>query len=75
MKSMMRKTTMREIRMSFGRFAAILAIVALGVGLFSGLKVTKSAMVYSVNEYLQEENFYDFRLLSTMGFSRKMYRS
>lgn len=71
MKSMMRKTTMREIRMSFGRFAAILAIVALGVGLFSGLKVTKSAMVYSVNEYLQEENFYDFRLLSTMGFSKE----
>lgn len=36
MKSMMRRTTFREIKNSFGRFAAILAIIALGVGFFSG---------------------------------------
>lgn len=71
MKSMMRKTTMREIKMSFGRFFAIMAIVALGVGFFAGLKVTKSAMVHTTDEYLRNKNFYDFRLLSTVGFSKE----
>ncbi len=75
MKSMMRKTTIREIHMSFGRFFAILAIVALGVGFFAGLKVTKRAMVHTVDEYLREENFYDYRLLSTMGFSKEDVQS
>lgn len=68
MKSMMKKTTIREIKHSFGRYLAIFAIVALGVGLFSGLKVTKEAMVYSVDQYLKETEFYDLRLLSTLGF-------
>lgn len=68
MKSMMRRTTIREIKNSFGRFCAILAIVALGVGFFTGLKITKTAMVSTVNEYWKEMDFYDFRLLSTLGF-------
>lgn len=65
------KSTLREIRQSFGRFAAILAIVALGVGLFSGLKVTKTAMLRTTEQYLREEVFYDFRLLSTLGFEEQ----
>lgn len=63
-----RKSTFREIKSSFGRFMAIFAIVALGVGFFAGLKVTKPAMVATVKEYLDTHAFYDFRLLSTMGF-------
>ena len=68
MKSSMSKTTLREIRQSFGRYFAIMAIVALGVGLFSGLKVTKSAMVKSAQHYFEENQLYDLRLLSTVGF-------
>ncbi len=68
MKSVMLKTTLREIRQSFGRYIAILAIVALGVGFFAGLKATKPAMVETTQEYLNELNFFDFRLLSTLGF-------
>lgn len=64
----MRKTTLREIRQSFGRYFAIVAIVALGVGLFSGLKVTKSAMVKSAQQYFDQTNLYDIRLVSTIGF-------
>lgn len=71
MKSMMRKTTVREIKQSFGRYLAILAIVALGVGLFSGLKVTKAVMVESANAYLEELQLYDYRLLSTLGFEEE----
>jgi len=68
MKSVMLKTTLREIRHSLGRYIAILAIVALGVGFFAGLKATKPAMVEVTEEYLNTLNFYDFRLLSTLGF-------
>ncbi|MBD5505671.1 MAG: FtsX-like permease family protein [Lachnospiraceae bacterium] len=69
MSSGMVKTTIREIKASFGRYLAILAIVMLGVGLFAGLKITKPAMIATQNSYLQEQNFFDFRLLSTIGFT------
>ena len=70
MKSMMKKTTLREIKQSFGRYFAILAIAALGVGLFAGLKVTKDMMHASVDKYLVEQQLYDFRLLSAYGFEQ-----
>ena len=54
MKSMMRKTTLREIKQSFGRFFAIFAIVALGVSFFAGLKVTKKVMTGSADKYLKD---------------------
>ena len=63
------KTTVREIKASFGRYLAILAIVMLGVGLYAGLKITKPAMIDTENTYLQEQNFFDFHLLSTIGFT------
>ncbi len=65
------KTTIREIRGSLGRYMAILAIVMLGVGLFSGLKATTPAMIATENDYLAQQNFFDFRLLSTVGFDEK----
>lgn len=68
MSSGMIKTTFREIRGSFGRYMAILSIVMLGVGLFAGLKATTPAMIETENTYLAEQNFFDFRLLSTVGF-------
>ncbi len=71
MKSVMLKTTFREIRQSLGRYMAILAIVGLGVGFFAGLKATKPAMTEAVEDYLETLNFYDFRLLSTIGFDEK----
>lgn len=71
MRSMMRKTTFREIKQSFGRYFAILAIIALGVGFFAGLKETKPVMVQSADIYLTEKQFYDYRLLSTLGFEEE----
>ena len=71
MKSMMKKTTLREIRESLGRYLAILAIVALGVGLFAGLKITRTVMVESADAYWQEKQLYDYRLLSTLGFEEE----
>ena len=66
---MMRRTTFREIKNTFGRFAAIMAIIALGVGFFSGLKMTKPDMVNTISNFLDKENFYDLHLLSTLGFT------
>lgn len=71
MKSMMRKTTLREIRQSLGRYLAIFAIVALGVGFFAGLKVTRTVMVESAHDYLQKHQLFDYRLLSTLGFQEE----
>ncbi len=65
------KTALREIRSSFGRFIAILAIVALGVGFFAGLMVSEEAMLKTGDTYLHEQHFYDFRLMSTLGFEQE----
>ncbi len=68
MSSMMNRSTLREIKQSLGRYLAILGIVALGVGFFAGIKETKPAMVETADRYLKEKNFYDYRLVSTLGF-------
>ena len=69
MSSGMIKTTIREIKGNLGRYMAILAIVMLGVGLFAGLRATTPAMIATENTYLLQQNFFDFRLLSTIGFT------
>ncbi|MBQ8857445.1 MAG: FtsX-like permease family protein [Lachnospiraceae bacterium] len=71
MKSNMWKSTFREIKQSFGRFMAIFAITALGVSLFSGLKVIQPAMVKTTDEYFKEKSFYNYRLLSTLGYEEE----
>ena len=65
------KLTARTVRTHFGRYIAILLIVALSAGFFAGLKVTKDAMVNTGDCYLQEQNFHDFRLYSTLGFTEE----
>ena len=71
MKSMMKRNTFREIKKSFGRYFAILAIIALGVAFFSGLKITQSVMVHSADVYLKDLQFCDYRLVSTLGFTEE----
>ena len=68
MKSML-KLTLRNIRSSFMRYLAILLIVMLSVGFFSGLKITRDAMAKTGGDYLTEQHFYDYRLISTLGFT------
>ena len=71
MKSMMKRNTFREIKKSFGRYFAILAIIALGVAFFSGLKITQSVMVHSADVYLKDLQLYDYRLVSKLGFKEE----
>lgn len=65
---MLFKSTIREIKDSFGRYMALLLIIALGVGFFAGLRVTDPAMRQAMQIYLDEHQFYDFRLVSSLGF-------
>ncbi|MGI6238982.1 MAG: FtsX-like permease family protein [Christensenellales bacterium] len=69
-KSALRNSALREVKNSLGRYLAILAIVALGVGFFSGLRVSRDAMIRTGDTYLARLQFYDYRLISTVGFSR-----
>jgi len=64
---MLKKSTFREIRTSLARYLAIFAIVALGVGFFSGLKDCKESMVSTARRYLDTNNFYDYQILSSYG--------
>lgn len=64
---MLRKSTLREIRTSLARYLAIFAIVALGVGFFSGLKDCKASMVNTATHYLNDHNMYDYQIISTYG--------
>ena len=50
---------------------ALLMMVALSAGFFSGLKITKDAMVNTADEFFQQQNLYDFRLYSTLGFTQE----
>lgn len=71
-KSMMKKTTLQEIKQSLGRYLAILAIVALGVGFFAGIKLTTPAMVETADHYMKKHALYDYRLLCTLGFDEEI---
>ena len=67
MKNVMTKTTLREIRGSFGRWAAIMAIVALGVGFFCGLKMCKDDFIKTGDDYVLRLNLYNYQLMTTLG--------
>ena len=65
------RAAIREIRQSIGRYLAILAIVGLGVGFFAGLRACQPDMMATGSKYLTEQKFYDFRFLSTLGFTEE----
>lgn len=63
------KMLLRSIRSSLGRYLAILAIVALGVGFFAGLKSSQPAMQSTVDEYMRDNRMFDFQLMSSLGLT------
>ena len=64
------KMALRTIRTHFTRFVAIFLIVALSAGFFAGLKITTEAMLTTGEKYYETQEFYDFRLFSTIGFDK-----
>ena len=68
-KNMMRRNLTQTVRRSIGRYIAIIAIIALGAGLFTGLKVTKVDMVATVQNYTDRQNMFDVQVLNSYGWT------
>lgn len=66
---MLLRSVLRTIRTTLVRYFAILAIIALGVGFFAGLRVTEASMLKTADGYLSDLRLYDYRLVSTLGFT------
>lgn len=69
MKHIYRKNILRTVRETFSRFAAIFAIVALGVGFLAGLLSTTPDMRYSADLFYDETRLFDVRVAGTMGLT------
>lgn len=67
-KNAMAKNLRQSILKSLGRYIAIVAIIALGASMFVGLLMTKSDMVATGQVYLDEQNMFDLRLVSSYGW-------
>lgn len=71
MKNIIWKDIFRDIKKSKGRFFSIVAIVALGVMLFSGVKIAPIDMKKSADAYYDNFNLMDIRLVSTLGLTEE----
>lgn len=65
------KNIFREIRQTKSRFIAIVAIIALSIGFFSGIKVSGPTLVNTADIYFEDNNLMDFRIVSTVGFDEE----
>lgn len=65
------KDTIRDIKKSIGRFLSILMICALGVAFFVGIKSSPLSMEKTVDQYYDDYNMMDLRLVSTFGFTQE----
>ena len=61
------RDALREVRNNPARFVSILAIVAIGAGLFVGIKAAAPNMKYTADQYYDAQNMMDIRVLSTLG--------
>ena len=67
----MRKNLIQSIWKSLGRYIAIVMIIALGSSMFVGLLMTKTDMVATGQKYMDEQNMFDLRLISTYGWAEE----
>ena len=63
------KTVRREIKHSLGRFAAIFAITALGVGFLAGLLSTTPDFYSTIDTYYDSLDFMDLNIKSSGGLT------
>ena len=64
----MRKNLTQSILRSLGRYIAIVAIIALGASMFVGLLMTKADMVATGQRFMDRQNMFDLRLISSYGW-------
>ena len=63
------KNSFRKIWKSKGRFLSLILIVILGTSFFAGVRETASDMIKTLDNYYDETNLYDFKIVSTMGLT------
>ncbi len=69
----MRRNLRQSIVKSFGRYVAIVMIIALGAGLFVGLLMTKADMVATGQRFMDEQNMFDLRLMNSYGWEQEHF--
>ena len=63
------KNIAKEFKTSFGRFIAIMAIIALGVGFLIGIMQATPDMKKSMHNYYESTNAYDVDVKGTFGLT------
>ena len=63
------KDLIREIKGSLGRFISIMAITALGAAFFAGVTASSGDMKRSSDNYYDEYNMNDIRIISSIGLT------
>lgn len=63
------KLSFMKMRKNIGRFLSVLFIVALGVGFFAGLRETTPDIQTTLDNYYDDHNLMDFRIVSTAGLT------
>lgn len=71
MKKALIKDFFKEIANNKKRFISIILIIVLGVGFYAGIKFATPAMQYTVDKYLDNQNFMDFKLISEYGITKE----
>lgn len=59
----------REIKRSRGRYLSLLFIVALGTAFYAGVRSSEPDMTSSVDQYYDETDFMDVRVMGTLGLT------
>ena len=63
------KLSFMKMKKNIGRFLSVLFIVALGVGFFAGLRETTPDIQSTLDNYYDEHNLMDFKIVSTGGLT------
>jgi putative ABC transport system permease protein len=63
------KNLLRDIRKTLSRFLSIVAIIAVGVSFYAGVRATSPDMKISGDSYFSKTNLMDFKLISTLGIT------
>jgi putative ABC transport system permease protein len=70
MKKTFFKNLFRDIKKTLSRFLSIVVIIAVGVAFYAGVRATSPDMKTSADVYLNDTNFMDFKLISTLGLTK-----
>lgn len=69
MKSRIFTNSLRQIKKTYKRFISLLLMSLLGVGFFAGIQLTSPDMLKTLDNYLDNSNYYDLEIFSNYGLT------